>query len=144
MRPVAELLSEPGREWRRVEGAFPSEIAELQSVLPFDPPAEYLEFLRYSNGGEGELSLEPLWFQLFDVAFAIQLWRDENYRREYPDLFFFGSNGGLESIAFDMSNPKPWPVVTVDCIAGLDSAHRISSSVEKFIGRVGLRDGQEV
>lgn len=144
MRPVAELLSEPGREWRNVDGASQLQVAELKSALPFEPPAEYIEFLRYSDGGEGELSLEPLWFQLFDVAFAIQLWRDDNYRREYPNLFFFGSNGGLESIAFDMSGPKPWPIVMVDCIAGLDSARRISSSIEKFIERVGLRDNQEV
>ncbi|WKJ91611.1 SMI1/KNR4 family protein [Methylomonas montana] len=136
-------MSEPDREWRRVDGASPPEIAELQSILPFDPPVEYLELLRYSNGGEGELSLEPLWFQLFDIAFAIQLWRDENYRREYPDLFFFGSNGGLESITFDMSNFKPWPIVMVDCIAGLDSAGRISSSIEEFIQRIGFRTDQE-
>lgn len=144
MRPVAELLSEPGREWRKVDGASLPHIAELKSALPFEPPAEYVEFLRYSNGGEGELALEPLWFQLFDVAYAIQLWRDDNYRREYPDLFFFGSNGGLESIAIDMSCPQPWPIVMVDCIAGLDSARRVSCSIEEFIERVGLRDNQEV
>lgn len=143
MRPVTELLSEIDREWRKVDGASQHQIAELFSALPFEPPAEYLEFLRYSNGGEGELALEPLWFQLFDVAFAIQLWQDENYRREYPELFFFGSNGGLESIAFDMSSPKPWPIIMVDCIAGLDSARRISGSIEEFIERVGLRANEE-
>ncbi|OAI18212.1 hypothetical protein A1359_05175 [Methylomonas lenta] len=144
MRPVAELLSEPGREWRKVDGASLSHIVELNSALPFEPPVEYIELLRYSNGGEGELALEPLWFQLFDVAFAIQLWRDENYRKEYPDLFFFSSNGGLESIAFDMGCRKPSPIVMVDCIAGLDSACRVSRSIEKFIERVGLRDDQDV
>lgn len=144
MRSVAELLSETGRQWRKVDGASQPQVAELISALPFESPAEYLEFLRYSNGGEGELALEPLWFQLFDVAFAIQLWQDENYRREYPNLFFFGSNGGLESIAFDMSNPRPWPIVMVDCIAGLESARRISGSIEEFIERVGLRANEEV
>ena len=144
MRPVAELLSEPGREWRKVDGASQPHITELKSALPFEPPAEYIEFLRYSNGGEGELALDPLWFQLFDVTFAIQLWRDDYCRRVYPDLFFFGSNGGLESIAFDMHCPKPWPIIMVDCIAGLDSARHISHSIEEFIERIGLRDGQEV
>lgn len=144
MRPVAELFSEPGREWRRVDGASPAEIAELRSFLTFDPPAEYLELLTFSNGGEGELSLEPLWFELFDIAFAIQLWRDERYRTEYPDLFFFGSNGGLESIAFDMSARRPWPIVMVDCIAGLDSAREIAPSITNFIERLGLRASQEV
>lgn len=144
MRPVAELLSEPGRVWRKVDGASQLEIAELRCALPFDPPAEYLEFLCYSNGGEGELPMEPLWFQLFDVAFAMQIWHDENYRTEYPNLFFFGSNGGVESIAFDICHPDSWPVVMVDCIAGPDSARRISSGFPEFIQRVGLRAGNTI
>lgn len=139
MRPVADILSQPGREWRKVNGASEQQIAELQWALPFEPPAEYLAFLRYSNGGEGELALEPLWFQLFDVAFAIQLWQDEYSRRQYPDFFFFGSNGGLESIAFDTSRPPPWPVVMVDCVAGIESARRVASSIKDFIENVGLR-----
>lgn len=144
MRPVTELLSKHGCEWRKVEGATPPQITELLGALPFEPPAEYLEFLRYSNGGEGELALEPLWFQLFDVAFTIQLWQDENYRREYPNLFFFGSNGGLESIAIDISYSKPWPIVMIDCIAGLESAIHISSNIEAFIEKVGLCANEEV
>jgi len=112
--------------------------------LSFEPSVEYLEFLRFSNGGEGELALEPLWFQLFDVGFAIQLWQDQRYRNEYPDLFFFGCNGGMESIAFDMSQTYPWPIVMVDCIAGPDSARRISDDIHSFIRMVGIRAEQQV
>ena len=60
MRPVTELLSEPDREWRKVDGASQSQIAELIRALPFEPPAEYLEFLRYSNGGGFSCSMSPL------------------------------------------------------------------------------------
>lgn len=48
------------------------------------------------------MALSPLWFQLFDVEFAIALAEDASYREAFPGLFFFGSSGGLESIAFDM------------------------------------------
>jgi len=138
MTYVADTISASGREWRKVQGASEQDISELRKVLPFEPPAEYLDFLRFSNGGEGELALDPLWFQLFEVAFAIKLWQDRNYRNEYPDYFIFGSNGGLESIAFDMSQAEPWPIVAVDCIAGLDSANKIAENVHAFIQKVGL------
>ncbi len=140
---VADIISSPGREWRRVEGASEQDLARLREALPFEPPVEYLEFLRFSNGGEGELALDPLWFQLFEVAFAIQLWQDQNYRNEYPDLFFFGSNGGMESIAFDMRQPQPWPIVMVDCIAGIESARRIAENIQSFIQKVGIRAKQQ-
>ena len=143
MNDIADMLSVAGREWRQVDGASEQEISMLRSELPFDPPLEYLEFLRYSNGGEGELALEPLWFQLFDVSFAIKLWKDESYRDEYPDLFFFGSNGGMESIAFDMSQPSPWPIVMVDCVAGLESLVKISENFNDFIDKVGVNAEQQ-
>jgi hypothetical protein len=136
---VANIISSQGREWRKAEGASEQEIASLLKVLPFKPPDEYLEFLRFSNGGEGELELDPCWFQLFEVAIAIQLWQDQSYRDPYPDLFFFGSNGGMESIAFDMSQPEPWPIVMIDDVAGIESARQISLNIQSFIQKVGIR-----
>jgi hypothetical protein len=114
MPPHAENFSLDGREWRAKQGASGTEIEALLGALPFQPPPEYIALLRLSNGGEGELALRPLWFQLFDVAFSIQLWQDQHHRNEYPNLFFFGSNGGLEFIAFDMSRTQPWPIVMLD------------------------------
>src|SRR6218665_864588 len=126
-------------EWCGAPGAKDEDIAALRSELPFEPPAEYLDLLRVSNGGEGELALPPLWLQLFDISFALQLWSDTHYRKEYPMLFFFGSNGGFESIAVDMSRPKPWPVVMVDCVAGIESSEVISQSMASFIQAIGRR-----
>jgi len=140
MRNIAAILSASGREWRKVQGASDSELAKLIRALPFDPPSEYIELLRFSNGGEGELALEPLWFQLFDVEFALQLWHDPAFRVNYPNLFFFGSNGGLESIAFDITQLQPWHILMVDCIAGMKSARRISENIGSFIQSLGLRN----
>jgi hypothetical protein len=131
-----------GRDWRAFKGASESEVALLRATLPFKPPQEYVALLRLSNGGEGELALPPLWFQLYDIKFAIQLWEDQNYRREYPNLFF-GSNGGLESIALEMSRSQPWPVVMVDCIAAMESARTIAQSMKSFLVAVGVRSESE-
>jgi hypothetical protein len=47
------------------------------------------------NGGNSEeLALSPLWFQLFDVNSAIARATDDFYRAEFPEIFFFGGNGG--------------------------------------------------
>ena len=127
------------REWRAIPGASDAEIQRLTRTLPFSPPSGYIELLKATNGGEGELSLQPLWFNLFDVDFAIQLWDDSNYRLNYPDHFFFGSNGGLESIAMNMTEPSPWPIVAIDPVAGLESSTTIATSFEEFLEQVGVR-----
>jgi len=139
MPPHVERVTLTGREWRAEQGATSTDIDALFAALPFQPPPEYVALLQLTNGGEGELALPPLWFQLFDVAFAIQLWRDQHYRTEYPNLFFFGGNGGLESIAFDMSQPAPWPIVMVDRVAGLESAKSIATNISDFLAALGVR-----
>jgi hypothetical protein len=134
--PVQLLLA---REWRAVPGASDLEIRRLLGVLPFDPPSIYVDFLKATNGGEGELNLQPQWFNLFDVDFAIQLWNDPNYQLNYPRHFFFGSNGGLESIAMNMTEARPWPIVAIDPNAGLESSVTIASNFVEFLEQVGVR-----
>ncbi|WP_428840134.1 SMI1/KNR4 family protein [Burkholderia cenocepacia] len=43
------------KSWYRVGGASEAAIASLRRAAGFDLPAEYVEFLRFSNGGEGPL-----------------------------------------------------------------------------------------
>jgi len=132
------MLAGQERRWAANALATGEEIAQLLDELPFSPPEEYIELLRVCNGGEGELALHPLRFQLYDTKFAIELWKNEDYRPGFADLFFFGSNGGTESIAIDL---KAWRIVMVDCMAGPDSAEEIASNMRDFIDAVGLPAG---
>ena len=68
------------RAWRGVAGATDCQIEELLAALPFTPPSCYIALLRASNGGEGELALAPMWFQLDDVDSVVSLWQDETAR----------------------------------------------------------------
>ena len=138
MKTVAEMLASKGRDWAGNAPATAEDIAALRAGLPFDPPPEYIELLNVCNGGEGELALAPLWFQLFDTKFALELWRNRDYRANFPDLFFFGSNGGLESIALNMRAEGDWPVVMIDCIAGMESAQQIAANMHQFIQAIGV------
>jgi hypothetical protein len=142
IRTVKQILSAPNRKWQGAAPASEVEIRALENVLGVSLPSEYVELLRLNNGGEGELALRPLWFELFDVEFAISLATDDFYKAEFPKIFFFGGNGGLESIGFDMRGKQPWPIVAVDCIAGLDSLVIISANIAGFIEaiEIGLKE----
>lgn len=74
-------------------------IESLSSDLGVSLPAEYLDFLRQHNGGEG-----------FIGQSYIVLWKAEqiiDFNREYevekyaPGIILFGSSGGGEGYGFD-------------------------------------------
>ena len=137
-RTVKQTLSDPEREWQGSAPASESEIRELENVLGVWLPSEYIELLRLNNGGEGELAVPPLWFQLFDVESVITRASDDFYKTEFPGILFFGGNGGLESIGIDMRAEQPWPIVAIDCIAALDSLVIISAKMGDFIEAIGV------
>ena len=49
-----------------------------------------------------------------------------------------GSNGGLETIAFDTRATEPWPIVMYDAVAGNESDVTIAKSMEEFVVAIGL------
>jgi hypothetical protein len=136
---VRHVLSQPKREWQAEAPASEVEIALLESRARANLPAEYLELLRFSNGGEGPLALPPLWFQLYAVKDCIDLCHaNQHVLENFPTFMFFGSNGGLESIAFDLRVGPPWPIVMIDQIAGPESAKKIAPNMATFIEAIGL------
>ena len=140
---VAEILLQRGRKWQRREPASDADVSLLLSQARAELPFEYLELLRFSNGGEGPLSLRPLWFQLYAINDCVNLCHSGWVLKEFPDLMFFGSNGGMESIAFDLHvGLPPWPIVTVDEIAGVSSAERIASDMAEFVEAIGIERGR--
>jgi hypothetical protein len=137
-RPISEILNEPGREWTPKPSADEDEIAELQELARFELPAEYIELLRYCDGGYGELGAPPLLFQMDSIAESVEhneMWRKEG---QYNGFWFIGGNGGLESIGFDLRSGPPWPLVMIDCIAGEESAERIANDMADFVEKIGL------
>jgi len=135
---VASILSDKRRNWRREQPLSLQALNRFKHTIDVELPAEYAQLLRYANGGEGDLALPPRWFVLFDVDRVQALYQDDFYRKQFPGLFFFGGNGGLEMIAFDTRRPSPWPIVAVDPIAGMRSAMVIAPDLLRFIEAVGL------
>ena len=128
-----------GRDWYRVAGATAEDLARLESVAPSHLPARYLDLLAFSNGGEGPLAVAPYNLCLDSALTVANGISSGNYGR--PDLggfIIFGSNGGGEYLAFDTKTTTPWPVVTIDMVAGGHSAEVIASDFDAFCDRIGV------
>jgi SMI1 / KNR4 family (SUKH-1) len=150
---IADILSEPNRKWRARPAAGDAQIADLVKQSQISLPVEYLELLRATNGGEGELAFPPLWLQLYSVEECIELIHDPSMKDcrkvpqssddlASPDFFVFASNGGLESIAFDLRNGPSLPIVMIDPIAGPESAIQIAPDIVTFIQAIGIEAGR--
>jgi len=136
---VRDTLCRPHLDWIAKEPASKAEIEQLAGRAKAELPAEYIQLLEFSNGGEGPLALVPLYFQLYTVKECILRFHDNGHFLEnFPDFMFFGGNGGLEVIGFDLRHGPPWPVVMIDPIAGPESAQQIAPDMAAFIEAIGL------
>lgn len=80
----------------------------------------------------------PLGFFVLDcVDEVMTTLADGHFREEYPTLFFFGGNAGLERIALDYGQAADPAVVMVDCIAGTESVETIARSIRELISAIG-------
>lgn len=136
-RPVADILREPGRDWTPNPPADEGELAELRDFAPVELPAEYIELLRYCDGGYGELDAPPLLFDMDSIAESVE--HNEAFHSQgcFTEFWFIGSNGGLEAIAFDLRAGPPCAVVMIDCNAD-DTDVQIAASFADFVPKIGL------
>ena len=63
MKTINEIINSD-LPWSREKPASFEEIEDIASKSGFDLPKDYLEFLSLSNGGDGELPVDPYWFQI--------------------------------------------------------------------------------
>lgn len=128
------------REWHKVDGASADAIAALKSLAPVDLPESYYALLTFSNGGEGPLAVQPLWFQLYPAEETAQIERDGTFRKFFRGLFVIG---GSEAVAFDLRDNAPYPLVAFD-MTNVDleeSLRPIAPSFDVALDLIG-RDNQ--
>lgn len=118
----------------RRPGATDAAIAETEKQLDAKLPAEYVEFLKLTNGGEGFIGKEYmiLW-SIEELASMNQSYEVQKY---VPGILIFGSNGGGEAYGFDTRTPQ-WPIVQVPFV-GMEwrYARPIGESFSAFLGRL--------
>jgi len=119
--------------WLFLQGASEEVLKELQSTV-VGLPASYLDLLRFGNGGEVGLSVNPYTLCLDPAEDALAYWKGGAYTTQ--EVFVFGGNGGGELLAFDMRRSGNWPVVCFDPIDPEGSIEQIAPSFEQFIALV--------
>src|SRR5947207_11463131 len=89
-------LPGPGRRWEPKPPADGDEIAGLRELAPFELPPEYVELLRYGDGGFGGLNAAPLLFRMDCITESVV--RNEMWRRDgqFGGSWFIGGKGGME------------------------------------------------
>ena len=102
--------------WTQPKPATEAAIRNLVKSADFDLPADHLAFLRKSDGGEGDLGVEPGWIVLWSANELVDANRDYCVSEFMPGFFGFGSNGGGEMFAFDFHQPGKASVVMVPFI----------------------------
>ena len=130
-----------GRDWFAVNGAAVEELSRLRAVVPNDLPERYLELLAFSNGGEGPLPSQPYNLCLDAAGTVAETIEGKNHgQADLQGFLIIGGNGGGEYIAFDTRNGAPWPIVTIDMVAGGGSAEIIAPDFDTFYDRIGVEE----
>jgi len=132
-----------GRDWHKVAGAPPATLAQLRTIAPVPLPESYLSLLAFSNGGEGPLPVQPLWFCLYPAEEVIEIERAGSFREFFPNLFVIGGNGGGEAIALDLRRGAPYPLVSFD-MTNIDLAESIwpiALSFDAALELIGVEEG---
>ena len=130
----------PDRKWRAEEGASAEALTRLRNAAPVVLPETYYALLAFSNGGEGELAEQPLWFQLYPAEAALKEFESGLEDENFPGFVFFGSSGGGECLAFDARHSAPWPIVSIDMV-NIDleeSVWLVAPDFDHFLELVGV------
>ncbi len=137
---VAEYFAKFNNEWEK-ESPAGEEALQILSSGKHVPP-EYIEFLRYSNGGIGEIPVDPGQFIL---------WRAEDleaknkmFQCERNDWFAFGSSGGGSYFVFS-TREQGFPVYQTDAnaIGDPDGTEKVAENFLEFLRLFGTGEWEE-
>lgn len=133
---MAQLLDGLERRPGATTAAMTAGAAELGAPLP----ADYVEFLKLTNGGEGFINKQA-YVMLWGIEELASMNKSYEVEKYAPGLLIFGSDGGGEAYGFDTRDSQ-WPVVQVPFV-GMDwsLAQRKGQSFGDFLER--LSEDQE-
>ena len=132
-------LGNRGGVWRFASPAGNTEIAALRAAAPSTLPDSYFALLGVTNGGEGDLGVEPGWFVPWRAEDVLLKNSEYQIAEAAPGLFGFGSNGGGECLAFDLRDVGAGRIVMVPFIGmDLQAVVVIAENFDQFALLVGM------
>lgn len=137
---IADLVKANVQQWQFVPpGAGEAAIQAMLAATDVRLPSEYADYLRTTNGGEGDLAAEPGWFQMWSAENVVELNKSYEVQKFLPGFFGIGSNGGDELLAFDMRPSRSWPIVMVPFIPmHAAKARPVAPDFVSFVRLMGL------
>ena len=140
MKTISDIINSD-LPWDREKPAPSHSIENLVSKSGLQLPEDYLDFLRLSNGGEGELPVDPYWFQIWRAEEVLKLNERYQVNSYVPGFFAFGSNLGGEMLAFDTRKHGSWPVYMIPFITMDESdAKKVASDFLSFAQLLGIEE----
>lgn len=123
------------RRWSREAVARSDVLEGLRRDAPVILPEELIAFYAASNGGEGELAIEPGWFSLWRAEDIVSRNVEYEVLQEYPDYLGFGSNGAGELLVFEVTRGRCGRVAMLAFIGGAPIV--VATSFSQFITFIG-------
>ena len=104
-------------------------IKEIENNFKVTLPKDYIEYISKNNGFSGDLNGEycDLW-KLEDIISLNEVYKVQEF---FPNLIYFGSNGGDEAYAFDKSNNMC--IVSISFISNEKDKKIIANNFKEFI-----------
>jgi SMI1 / KNR4 family (SUKH-1) len=131
-----EKLSELTRDLAIGVGASDASLRDVADALQVRFPADYLQFMRYSDGGEGPVGSDG-YVALWSVAELVGLNKAYQVDEFAPGLVLFGTDGGNTGFAFDRRAVEV-RIVSVPLLGmDLSAAEQVATSFAGFLHAVG-------
>lgn len=106
------------------------EIKKIESYFNIKLPNDYIEYMEKNNGYTGMINDE--YYDIWKIEDIISNNNDYEVQDFFPNLIYFGSNGGDEAFAFDKS--QNMCIVSIPFIGTEDDKIVLANDFKKFIG----------
>ena len=111
--------------------ATTGQIQEMEKHFNFQFPDDYKEFLKFTNGLEGFTTDNYL--VLWTTDELVQLNQAYNVNEFISNTIIFGSDGGEEAFAFDISSSSPTIIKLPFIGMGHIANEKLSNTFETFL-----------
>jgi hypothetical protein len=136
--PILETLKDRSIRWRGNPQAQEEAIQTLLNESQVPLPEDYLNLLRFNNGGDGTFGTEPMDVEIWPAEEVLQANRDLCVEEFLPGDLVFGGDGANERLAFNTKEATPWKVYMVPMmVMSKEAAIGHADEFDSFIGGFG-------
>ncbi len=136
---IEEIITPASEHWRvRNPAATPDALQALQREAGYSLPRGYIDFMALINGSEGELAIDPWWFQFWPAEDVHDDNRGYEVETYHPDYFGFGSSGGGVMFAFRKGDPTGCVYGIPFCGADPEDIYVVAVTFREFVAALGV------